>query len=128
MVGIGPFIPHKDTPLGKEKGGSVAATLIMVALTRLFLPEALIPATTALGSLHPTGRELALQAGANVVMPIITPGKVRKLYELYQNKICVDDEPGECRYCIENRILGTGLTPDFGRGDSLKYLRQKSDN
>ena len=87
MVGIGPFIPHPDTPLAGAPGGGVELTLRLVALTRLLLPEALIPATTALGSLDPIGREKALRAGANVVMPSLTPTAVRPLYQLYPGKI-----------------------------------------
>jgi len=121
MIGIGPFIPHSETPLGTEKGGTLEDTLVMVALARLLIPRSLIPATTALGTLHPQGRELALKAGANVVMPIITPTSVRKQYALYENKICGDDLPEDCRYCIERRIQAAGFEMDLGRGDSLKF-------
>jgi len=119
MIGIGPFIPHSETPLGSEKGGTLEDALVMVALARLLIPESLMPATTALGTLHPQGRELALKAGANVVMPIITPQAVRKQYSLYENKICGDDHPEDCRYCIERRIQAAGFEVDLGRGDSL---------
>lgn len=119
MIGIGPFIPHSQTPLGAEKCGTIEDTLVMVALARLLIPESLMPATTALGTLHPQGRELALKAGANVVMPIITPASVRKQYALYENKICGDDHPEDCRYCIERRIQSVGFQVDLGRGDSL---------
>ncbi|MGC7871272.1 [FeFe] hydrogenase H-cluster radical SAM maturase HydE [Desulfosporosinus sp. SYSU MS00001] len=122
MIGIGPFIPHSETPLGREKGGTVDDTLVMVALARLLVPDSLIPATTALGTLHPLGRELALQAGANVVMPIITPTSVRKQYALYENKICGDDHPEDCRYCIERRIQAVGQEVDLGKGDSWKFI------
>nr|WP_282434151.1 [FeFe] hydrogenase H-cluster radical SAM maturase HydE [Desulfosporosinus acidiphilus] len=122
MIGIGPFIPHSETPLGTEKGGTVEDTLVMVALARLLIPDSLIPATTALGTLHPLGREMALQAGANVVMPIITPTSVRKKYALYENKICGDDHPEDCRYCIERRIQAVGQKVDLGRGDSWKFI------
>ena len=118
MVGIGPFIPHSETPLKQEKGGTVEATLVMLALTRLLIPDVLLPATTALGSLDPHGRELALQVGANVVMPIITPSTVRKAYQLYDNKVCVEDEPDHCRFCIEKRINSVGFEVDLGRGDT----------
>jgi len=121
MIGIGPFIPHSETPLGVEKGGTIEDTLVMVALARLLIPESLIPATTALGTLHPQGRELALKAGANVVMPIITPTSVRKQYSLYENKICGDDHPEDCRYCIERRIQAAGFDVDLGRGDSWHF-------
>lgn len=122
MIGIGPFIPHSETPLGTEKGGAFEDTLVMVALARLLIPDSLIPATTALGTLHPQGRELALKAGANVVMPIITPTSVRKKYALYENKICGDDHPEDCRYCIERRIQSAGFKVDLSRGDSCKKL------
>jgi len=126
MIGIGPFIPHSETPLAKEKGGTLQDTLVMVALARLLVPESLIPATTALGTLHPQGRELALKAGANVVMPIITPTSVRKQYALYENKICGDDRPEDCRYCIERRIQSAGFEMDLGRGDSRQFVACKS--
>lgn len=123
MIGIGPFIPHSETPLGTEKGGTVEDTLVMVALARLLIPDSLIPATTALGTLHPQGREMALKAGANVLMPIITPTSVRKQYALYENKICGDDQPEDCRYCIERRIQAAGFELDLGRGDSWQSMR-----
>lgn len=123
MIGIGPFIPHSETPLRAEKGGTVEATAVLVALARLLVPDALIPATTAMGSLHPRGRELALQAGANVVMPSLTPLRYRDQYELYENKICLNDEPAHCRGCIEGRINSVGLQVDMGRGDHLARQR-----
>ena len=121
MIGIGPFIPHSETPLGAEKGGTLEDTLVMVALARLLIPDSLIPATTALGTLHSQGREMALKAGANVVMPIITPTSVRKQYALYENKICGDDQPEDCRYCIERRIQAAGFEVELGRGDSWQF-------
>ena len=120
MIGIGPFIPHDRTPLGEAKAGSLEDTLIMVALTRLFIPNALIPATTALGTLNPEGRELALKVGANVVMPNLSPVFVRQKYALYNNKICTGDESAQCRHCLELRIGAAGFSVDMGRGDSLK--------
>jgi len=122
MIGIGPFIPHSETPLGAEKAGTLEDTLVMVALARLLIPDSLIPATTALGTLDPQGREMALKAGANVVMPIITPTSVRKQYELYENKICGDDQPEDCRYCIERRIQSAGFEADLSRGDSCQFI------
>jgi len=121
MIGIGPFIPHSETPLGTEKGGTIEDTLVMVALARLLIPGSLIPATTALSTLQPQDRELALKVGANVVMPIITPTSVRKQYALYENKICGDDHPEDCRSCIERRIQAAGFEVDLGRGDSLQF-------
>ena len=118
MIGIGPFIPHSETPLAEEKGGTLEQTLLMVALARLFVPKALLPATTALGTLDKTGREKALSAGANVVMPNLTPTVQRAKYQLYQNKICIGDEAAHCRNCIEKRINSAGFEVDMGRGDS----------
>jgi len=121
MVGIGPFIPHKKTPLGEEAGGSVEKTLIMVALTRLILPKALLPSTTALGTMDPLGREKALKAGANVVMPNLSPTEQREKYELYENKICTGDEAAHCRMCIEGRIRSVGFEVNMSRGDHEDY-------
>lgn len=117
MVGIGPFIPHQDTQFAKEKSGTVDMTILMLALTRLLLPKALLPATTALGTIDPLGREKGLKAGANVVMPNLSPTNVRKDYSLYDNKICTGDEAAECRYCIAGRIEKAGFIPDLSRGD-----------
>lgn len=120
MVGIGPFIPQKDTPFGDEKQGSLRDTLIMVALTRLLLPNALIPSTTALGTIDPNGRELGLKAGANVVMPNLSPARFRKLYSLYDNKICTGEEAAECRACLQKRVESAGYNIITDRGDWKK--------
>lgn len=117
MVGIGPFISHEKTPLRGQKGGTVEDTLVMLALTRLLIPSVLLPSTTALGTLDPTGREKALKVGANVVMPNLSPTNVREKYELYQDKICTGDEAAHCRQCIEGRINSVGFEVDMGRGD-----------
>ncbi len=117
MIGIGPFIPHKDTPFGNFPGGSLELTLRMVSLLRLMFPYALIPSTTALGTIHPRGRELGLQAGANVVMPNLSPVKVRRLYSLYDNKICTGEEAAECRGCLERRVESAGYKIVVARGD-----------
>lgn len=116
MIGIGPFLPHKDTPFGTFDKGSLSRCLNLIAILRLMFPYALIPATTALGTIHSQGRELGLQAGANVVMPNLSPVRVRKLYELYDNKICTGEEAAECRFCLENRVASAGyhLTVDVG--------------
>lgn len=127
MIGIGPFIPHSETPLSTESGGTVEHTLVLVALARLLVPDALIPATTAMGSLHPQGRELALKAGANVVMPNLTPVQYRDKYELYENKICINDEPAHCRGCIEQRINTAGFEVDMSRGDHPAYVSSGQD-
>jgi biotin synthase len=123
MVGIGPFIPHKDTPLAKETGGDVNTTIVMLAITRLLLPNVLLPATTALGSIDPNGREKGIKAGANVVMPNLSPLSVRKKYELYNGKICTGDEAAECRSCIEGRIKRAGFEVDLSRGDNNIWRR-----
>lgn len=122
MVGIGPFLPQHATPLRDKPAGTLEATLDMIALCRLLLPDALIPATTAMGTAHPYGREMALQAGANVVMPNLSPLAVRPKYALYDDKICLGDESAQCRFCLERRIVSVGLQVDMGRGDSLKSL------
>lgn len=123
MVGIGPFIPHPDTPLGEFHGGTVDKTLILIALTRLLLPDVLLPSTTAMGTLDPLGREKALKAGANVVMPNLSPVSVREKYELYKGKICTGDESAHCRVCIEKRIQSAGFEVSMERGDHLSWRR-----
>lgn len=100
MVGIGPFIPHHDTRFANEKAGSVELTLKLLSVIRLLLPKVLLPATTALGTLDPLGREKGLCAGANVVMPNLSPVENRKQYELYDNKICTGDEAAKCKNCL----------------------------
>ncbi|NLP26909.1 MAG: [FeFe] hydrogenase H-cluster radical SAM maturase HydE [Clostridiales bacterium] len=118
MVGIGPFIPHKDTPYKEYKQGSMRDTLVMVALTRLLIPKTLLPSTTALGTINPQGREMGLKAGANVVMPNLSPTRFRELYSLYDNKICTGDEAAECRVCLEKRVISAGFKIVTNRGDS----------
>jgi len=119
MIGIGPFIPHRDTAFADEKTPTKDLTLIMLALVRLMLPEVLLPATTALGTVDPNGREDGLRAGANVVMPNLSPVTHRKDYSLYDNKICTGEEAAECLGCLTQRIRAAGFEPDFSRGDSL---------
>lgn len=117
MVGVGPFIPHHQTPFSAFPAGTLRQTLLMVALTRLILPNALLPATTALGTIAPDGRERGVLAGANVVMPNLSPVGVRKQYALYDNKICTGDEAAECRACLQNRMRSIGYELTVGRGD-----------
>ncbi|MCY6484462.1 [FeFe] hydrogenase H-cluster radical SAM maturase HydE [Clostridium aestuarii] len=124
MVGIGPFISHKDTPLANEQNGTVEKTIVLLALIRLFLPDVLLPATTALGTIDPLGREKGLKAGANVVMPNLSPMKVREKYSLYDGKICTGDEAAECRKCIEGRINRAGFSLEMSRGDNIKWRRK----
>ena len=118
MVGIGPFIPHHDTPFASEESGTAALTLFMLALIRLMLPAVLLPATTALGTIDPTGREKGVLAGANVIMPNLSPREVRDKYLLYDNKICIGEEAAECRHCIDNRMNSIGYQIVVARGDS----------
>ncbi len=117
MVGIGPFIPHHDTPFANEAAGSVELTVFMIGLLRLMLPNALIPATTALATLDPCGREKGILAGANVVMPNLSPAGVRKKYSLYDNKACTGDEAAEERESLGRRIARIGYRIADGRGD-----------
>lgn len=117
MVGIGPFLPHHDTPFKGFEKGSYELTLFLISLLRLMLPNALLPATTALGTIHPLGREAGIQAGANVVMPNLSPVTVRKQYELYDNKICTGDEAAECKMCLQSRMRKIGYEIVTARGD-----------
>ncbi len=119
MVGIGPFIPHHDTKFAKEPAGSLELTLFLLGIIRLMLPKVLLPATTALGTIHPMGRERGIQAGANVVMPNLSPVGVRKDYSLYDNKICTGDEAAECRMCLQKRMESIGYQVVVSKGDSL---------
>ena len=117
MVGIGPFIPQKDTPLGEETAGTAELTLYLLSIIRIMLPQVLLPATTALGTVHPQGRELGLLAGANVCMPNLSPTEVRGQYALYDNKICTGEEAAECVQCLRRRIESAGFQVAAGRGD-----------
>ena len=120
MVGIGPFVPHHDTPFAEEKQGGLETTLLMLGLTRLIVPNVLLPATTALGTIHPKGREMGILAGANVVMPNLSPQDVRKKYLLYDNKICTGDEAAECIACLGRRMESIGYKLVSARGDHIK--------
>ena len=116
MIGIGPFISHSDTPFGTYENGSVSLTLRLIAILRLVFPHALIPATTALGTLQSNGRELGLQAGANVLMPNLSPLDARSKYTLYDNKICVNEDSAQCWKCTEARVESAGyrMVSDVG--------------
>jgi biotin synthase len=116
MAGIGPFIPHPETPLKEAKGKELRLALRTMAVMRLLLPDINIPATSAMEALHPNGRIMALKSGANVVMPNITEGEYRKFYELYPGKICVNDTPLHCRTCIGMKIAAIGRTIGTSRG------------
>jgi len=117
MVGIGPFIPHKNTPFKAYEQGSLDLTLKLLSVIRLMLPNVLLPSTTALGTIHPLGREKGVLAGANVVMQNLSPRNVRKKYLLYDNKICTGDEAAECIVCMKNRMKSIGYKVVVNRGD-----------
>ncbi len=119
MVGIGPFIPHHDTPFRNEAAGTAELTLFLLSLIRLMLPRVLLPATTALGTIDPAGREKGILAGANVVMPNLSPAGVRGKYLLYDGKICTGDEAAECRRCLDLRMESIGYRLAVTRGDAL---------
>ena len=125
MVGIGPFIPHKDTPLGDRPAGSSELTLFMLSLIRLTLPDVLLPATTALATIDPMGREKGIAAGANVLMPNLSPVNVRGKYLLYDNKICTGEEAAKCIECVKGRIRKIGYEIVRDRGDHIDRLEGK---
>ena len=116
MIGIGPFITHRETPFANFECGTAQLTVRLISILRLMFPYALIPSTTALGTIDPNGREMGLKAGANVVMPNLSPTDIRKLYELYENKICTGDEAAQCRGCLEKRVESAGyrIVTDIG--------------
>ena len=117
MTGIGPFISQKDTPFANEPSGTMEMTLRLLSIIRLIHPHVLLPATTALGTIHPQGREMGILSGANVVMPNLSPVDVRDKYKLYDNKICTGDEAAECRHCMSNRMKSIGYEVVVSRGD-----------
>lgn len=119
MIGIGPFLPQGDTPFADQRAGSVAQTLFMLALTRLLLPKVLLPSTTALGSASQGGREQGLMAGANVVMPNLSPPEARDAYQLYDGKLSSGAESAEGLTDLCARIESVGMRPDFSRGDHI---------
>ena len=121
MIGIGPFIPHKDTPFADWKSGGADLTLFMLGILRLMFPAALIPATTALGTVDGTGREKGINAGANVVMPNLSPVNVREKYLLYDGKICTGDEAAMCIECMKRRIARVGCEAVVSRGDARGF-------
>ncbi|MDO5124184.1 MAG: [FeFe] hydrogenase H-cluster radical SAM maturase HydE [Eubacteriales bacterium] len=126
MIGIGPYITHEDTPFSSLESGSLLLTLRLISVLRLMFPYALIPATTSLGTIHPQGRELGLKAGANVVMPNLSPVKVRRLYTLYDNKICTGEEAAQCRGCLERRVASAGYRIVTSIGNAKKENKQNA--
>ena len=127
MIGIGPFIPHKDTKFANEPQGDLDLTLFLLSILRLMFPQVLLPATTALGTIDPMGREKGILAGANVLMPNLSPVGVRKKYTLYDNKICTGEEAAECMNCLKGRINKIGYDIVVDRGDNKKYLDTKKE-
>ena len=117
MIGIGPYLTHQDTPFNKFENGSLALTLRLVAILRLMFPYALIPSTTALGTINPKGREMGLKAGANVVMPNLSPLQVREKYLLYDNKIATGEEAAESIQLLRKSIAEIGYELVLERGD-----------
>lgn len=126
MIGIGPFIHHNDTPFSDFPDGDVKLTLRIISVLRIMFPYALIPATTALGTLSPTGREDGLRAGANVVMPNLSPVSVREKYSLYENKICTGEESAQCRHCLEKRVFYSGYRIVTARGDVKRQAEDEN--
>lgn len=122
MCGIGPFIPQHDTPFGAEKAGTLELTCYLLSILRLIRPNLLLPATTALGTIHPSGREMGIQAGANVVMPNLSPPSVRKKYALYDNKATDGAEAAQCREELSGRMTAIGYKVVTDRGDILPLL------
>lgn len=127
MCGIGPFIPHHDTPFKEKPAGTLELTCFLLSVIRLIYPPVLLPATTALGTIAPGGRELGILAGANVVMPNLSPVSVRKKYELYDNKICTGDESAQNKSALERQMnsIGYEIVTDIGdirKGDYDEQL------
>ncbi len=137
MIGMGPYLVHKDTPIGKEaieqgfdteesKKYRFLLGLKMIAVSRLYLKDVNIAATTALQALHPLGREKGIKAGANILMPIITLEDYREKYQLYNNKPCIDDNADQCRACLTRRVMSVGEKVGFGEfGDSKHFFNKK---
>ena len=117
MVGMGPFIPHHETPFADKRAGTAELTLFLLAIVRLMNPKVLLPATTALGTIEDNGRELGVLAGCNVVMPNLSPLNVRRKYMLYDNKISTGDEAAEARASLERRMRAIGYEVVTERGD-----------
>jgi len=120
MCGIGPFIPHKDTEFANHKAGSVELTCYLLSIIRLIHPGILLPATTALGSLDDYGREKGILAGANVVMPNLSPMSTRKKYELYNNKLYTNAESAQAKAELAARMESIGYEVVCHRGDVKK--------
>ncbi len=132
MVGMGPFIPHERTPLkgrrSYSKREALMRSLNMISVLRIMMPDINIAATTAFQTLHKRGREMALEAGANIIMPGVTPVKYRNDYTLYDGKPCLTEKASECRECIVRRIESVGMKAAFNEwGDSLRFVRKEGE-
>ena len=129
MIGMGPYVPHADTPLvcgEHDPEENFRLGLVMIALTRLFLKDVNIAAATALQTLDPSGREKGVLAGANIIMPNMTPTDYRKFYQLYDNKPCLDENARQCKSCLERRIQAAGAEIGHGEwGDSVHFLKKQ---
>ena len=121
MCGIGPFIPHQDTPFAHHSAGTLEMTCCLLSIIRLIHPTVLLPATTALGTIHPEGRELGIRSGANVVMPNLSPAAVRKKYMLYDNKLSDGDESAQCVDSLRKRMAAIGYEVVTDRGDYKNF-------
>lgn len=124
MIGIGPFISHQDTPFAYEKCGSFYLTLKLISIIRLMMNDVLLPSTTALGTIHPKGRELGILHGANVVMPNLSPQSVRKKYSLYNGKISFGEESAQCKKLLEKQMKAIGYDVVVDRGDNVNFSKQ----
>lgn len=128
MVGIGPFIPHKDTPFGRFPAGSTDLTLFLLSLTRIMLPTVLLPSTTALGSVSAEGRQKGVLCGCNVVMPNLSPASVRKQYMLYDNKAGVEQTAAAGLQILREQMEAIGYRVVVGRGDYIPYTLQEGES
>ena len=126
MIGIGPCVPHKDTPFGEFPHGSLELTLRLISVLRLCFPESLLPSTTALGTISPDGRERGLMAGAYVVMPNLSPQEVRSKYTVYDNQLAIGAESAEGLRILEEKIKSAGYTLSMSRGDSPRVLKERN--
>lgn len=123
MIGIGPFIPHANTPLQGAKAGDVSLVLRAIASTRIVMKTVNMPATTAIGSMDRDYRDEALKWGANVLMPNFTPLPYKRLYEIYPDKRCINEPAGACAGCMEHMAAGAGRLIDWGRGNRVKRMK-----
>ena len=120
MIGIGPFLSHKDTPFRDKENGSLYLTVRLLAILRLMFPYSLLPATTALNTIHPEGRNMGFRAGANVIMPNLSPSEIRRLYTLYDNKVSTGADSAQSVNLLDEAVSKLGYNIVIGRGDPRK--------